>query len=115
MSYVFFQHPSLDLKDAASALKKRGIHTVRREEELLIVEDGQLVFAMRLARGMDIQKMAAEIGQGTVYAERLARCDARFQIRFRETNKVLQDPQDSSRNPISIARAHPWLRLRHLG
>ena len=86
-----FHDPKLELKHAATALRKRGIEVEIRAEGLLIQREDLPTIVVQLVKGREVQEAATAIGRGTEFAEPLALCDAQFEIGFLESNKLLEE------------------------
>lgn len=90
-SYVMFHDPDLELKHAVNALRKRGIAVTIRNDVLLIMGETRPSLIVRLNRDPESHEIALGLSPGTLFAADLSRCDARFEIRLIEPDKVLAE------------------------
>src|SRR4029077_9400108 len=77
--FVMFHDPKIELKQAVSALRKRGFDVSIENEGLLIPMDGDLRLFVQLARSSEVAETSAALGMNTDHAQALRRCDARFE------------------------------------
>jgi hypothetical protein len=92
-TYVMFHAPEIEIEDAVSALRRRGLNVFIHPQGLIISENDQPAFSVRLVRSQEVQETSAALANGTAYAEKLSQCDARFEITLGDVDKILQKPK----------------------
>ena len=88
---VMFHDGQVGLEEATTALRKRGLSVNRLPDRLTVDLEDEPGFSINIVRGKEVQETAAAIGAGTKYASVLGRCDARFEISFRDLNRALEE------------------------
>ncbi len=80
VAYVMFHAPRIELKDAVNVLRKARMDVVIQADRLLIRTRGTAAVGVRLSRDPEVHEVSTELAADTEFAERLSRCDARFEI-----------------------------------
>jgi hypothetical protein len=92
-TYVMFHAPEIKIEDAVSALRKRGLNVFIEPQGLMVFENDRPTFHVQLMRNPEVQEISAALAKGMAYADELSQCDARLEISFADSEKILQEPK----------------------
>jgi hypothetical protein len=88
---ILFRGSGKGLEEARRLLAGRGLSVTRRGEALAVRWRRGPVLLVRFARGKAAQREARWLAAGTPHVEQLGNCDARYEITFKDLEKVLDE------------------------
>ena len=88
---VFFKPGACDLKGAQESLLKYRLVVEPDGDDLVAGRPGSPHFRIRLATDANVASEAAEIGDGTRYANEMRKCTARFEIEIDDLDAALDE------------------------
>ena len=90
---IFFRASdrALSLDDAADLLVAQGLDVTREAETLIVAMDDALALKISLSTEPHVAAEAAEIAEGTAFAQALSQCDSRFEIAIDDLDEVLDE------------------------